>query len=890
MNYRILSLRCGEPKRGSRGPVSLAIGVAASLLASVALVLASPLSHSSPVSATGSEFGCDGTSMATFALGDGTSASPYIVTNSAQLAALTLGNTTVHYRQECDLDIAVDYTNWPGIGTDTNAFRGVYDGGGYTISNVTISANSDNNWGLFRFTEDAVIRNLTLSDVVMTGSGSPDKTGSLIGYGLNTSVDSVTVSGFTMTGVDRDAGGLIGYFGVTTGTASISSVSISAEMKDGPSSRVGGVIGHLEANHEGVIARIENVIANVDITARREQVGGVIGRIDYDHPTSKVNLKNIFVGGIVRAGTSTLKGTKVGGLIGHIDSDSGQISISSAEADVSASANYDYVGGLIGHLNLGSGSTVTLSSTVSRGDVEGEDKVGGLIGWLDLGSNSRAVITASSASGDVTGGQFNEAYGGLVGSIEMSTGSEAVIYGSHAFGNVRTLDNRVGGLIGELAGTRGVLKIMKSSAHGVVEGQDFVGGLIGFIRNRHVVRIFDSFATGDVSSSASTSTVGGLIGSQDHLDSSVDPVPVPDAETTIARTYSTGSVTGNGNVGGLIGLASGATVCASFWDLNTSGKTTSAGGSGAVGKSTADMKKLSTFSGAGWSIGNETGDASKIWGINEGTSYPFLILPTESVSGDCEQSGTGGTDTGGGTAVPPPPATESTSSTTVPSTTVPPTSTVPPTTTTVSPVGPSPSAPPPVLINGVVPQLPVGEVLVVEDGQPVTVEVFVENDTELVLQANTFELRLAGDCANGCLIDITDDGREVLTLEEQGLANVNGLGFEPGSLVHVWLFSEPRYLGQLTVNVDGTFTGSVELGDIDVGEHTLQVNGTSRQGSLRSANLGVVVNPSQVPLPGPGVLPATGGERSSLMLWITLMTLALGSAMLRIARRPQPIR
>jgi hypothetical protein len=167
MNYRILSLRCGEPKRGSRGPVSLAIGVAASLLASVALVLASPLSHSSPVSATGSEFGCDGTSMATFALGDGTSASPYIVTNSAQLAALALGNTTVHYRQECDLDLVeAGYTNWTGIGTGTvaNAFRGVYDGNSKTISNVSISAG-ESGQGLFRYTDSATIKNLNLDGV-----------------------------------------------------------------------------------------------------------------------------------------------------------------------------------------------------------------------------------------------------------------------------------------------------------------------------------------------------------------------------------------------------------------------------------------------------------------------------------------------------------------------------------------------------------------------------------------------------------------------------------------------------------------------------------------------------------------------------------------------------
>jgi hypothetical protein len=845
-------------RRNSRRPVSLVVGVATALLAGIALVIASPLAPASPVSANG---GCAEEAIPAV---DGV----FQVSTPGQLLSLANTSNTASlsatYVQTEDIDLS-SCGNWLGIGDTNHPFTGSYNGGGYTISNVTITVSTGGR-GFFNQTSGSAISSLSLDSVTISG-GTSNQVGGLIGVAVNTSVSSATVSALTVTGLRNDIGGLIGILEATVGTVLISGISVSAEMKDGQQNRVGGVIGHLKANAENVSVYVSDVIARVDITANLsdapiQAAGGLIGRIDYDNQTARVFLQDLFVEGSVRSGSSTRSGSKVGGLIGFIDSDSGQILISSAEADVSVSATGDYVGGLIGHLYPGSGSTVTLSSTVALGDVAGGDKVGGLVGWLDLASNSRAVIVEGTASGDVIGGEFDDAYGGLVGSVEMSTGSEAVIYASHAFGNVRTLDNRVGGLIGEIAGTRGVLTITKSSASGEVEGQDFVGGLIGFIRNRHVVRILDSFATGDVAGSAASSTVGGLIGSQDHLDSSVNPAPVPDAETTIARTYSTGSVTGTGNLGGLIGLSSDATVCASFWDLNTSGQATSAGGSGAVGKSTADMKKLSTFSGAGWSIGSGSGDSSKIWGITENTSYPFLIWPTQGVSGDCEQSGTG-TGTGG--------VVESVVESTVPPTTVPPSSVVPV----------------PVSVGGVLPALAPGEVVVYEDGVPVVVEVYVEDDTELVVLASTFELRLSGECSEGCTIAAGDDGRETLTLEQEGVANVTGVGFEPGSSVFVWLFSEPRFLGELTVNADGTFAGSVALGDVEIGEHTLQVNGVSQQGSERSANLGVVVNPEGVV---DAVLPSTGGDQN-LMVWLlTVLLLVLGVGLTRVARRPVVVR
>jgi hypothetical protein len=207
-----------------------------------------------------------------------------------------------------------------------------------------------------------------------------------------------------------------------------------------------------------------------------------------------------------------------------------------------------------------------------------------------------------------------------------------------------------------------------------------------------------------------------------------------------------------------------------------------------------------------------------------------------------------------------------------------PTTTAPPTTTTP----PTSTVPAPVPTGGVLPTLPPGVSQVLVDGVPVSVEVFVEASTDLVMKGQDFELRLAGECTDGCSITTTADGRQVLELEERGLAKVSGAGFLAGTPVYVWLFSEPRFLGELTVNADGTFSGNVPLGDIAPGEHTLQVNGISFDGLPRTANLGVVVNA----LPASTTLPATGSD--PLGLWVLAIALFGLGLILTVRRKPHP--
>ncbi|MEJ2704978.1 MAG: GLUG motif-containing protein, partial [Sedimentisphaerales bacterium] len=125
--------------------------------------------------------------------------------------------------------------------------------------------------------------------------------------------------------------------------------------------------------------------------------------------------------------------------------------------------------------------------------------------------------------------------------------------------------------------------------------------------------IVNCYSTGDVSGNFQ---VGGLVG--DCRDG------------TITNCYSTGAVTGTLEVGGLVGSNSTGTVTACFWDRQRSGLSNMCGeqdsGTGcddANGKTTAQMQTADMFLEAGWDFVRENDNGTEdIWTICEGSNYP----------------------------------------------------------------------------------------------------------------------------------------------------------------------------------------------------------------------------------------------------------------------------
>ncbi|MCA1900928.1 MAG: PASTA domain-containing protein, partial [Candidatus Hydrogenedens sp.] len=88
--------------------------------------------------------------------------------------------------------------------------------------------------------------------------------------------------------------------------------------------------------------------------------------------------------------------------------------------------------------------------------------------------------------------------------------------------------------------------------------------------------------------------------------------------STVEESYSKGLVTNSApNSGGLIGSNLG-NVVRSFWDIETSGYVTSAGG---IGKTTEEMLNRTTFEAEGWNF-------QLVWTNDNNTTYPYLFVTT----------------------------------------------------------------------------------------------------------------------------------------------------------------------------------------------------------------------------------------------------------------------
>jgi hypothetical protein len=246
-------------------------------------------------------------------------------------------------------------------------------------------------------------------------------------------------------------------------------------------------------------------------------------------------------------------------------------------------------GGLVG-LNEGA-----VTHCYSTGTVNGDFAVGGLVGMV--GRNTNGTVTQCYSTGTVSG---SECVGGLVGYNYFPGSTLIQCYSTSTVSG----NECVGGLVGQNEGGGSATQCYST---GAVSGHARVGGLVGCNVSGNVIQCY---STGVVDGNDS---VGGLVGYNDSW--------LP-GSGTVTQCYSTGAVRGNSDVGGLVGANTSGAVTQCFWDTQTSGQTTSDGG---TGKTTAEMQTAKTFLDAGWDFVGETKNGTEdIWCILDGAYYPLL--------------------------------------------------------------------------------------------------------------------------------------------------------------------------------------------------------------------------------------------------------------------------
>ena len=254
-----------------------------------------------------------------------------------------------------------------------------------------------------------------------------------------------------------------------------------------------------------------------------------------------------------------------------------------------------------------------------------------LTGDIDLDPNlpgrkvfDKAVIAPNPT--DVTGGSYITAFTGVFDGNnhtishltidgESHIGLFGILWDGASISNlglnavdVNGDDRHVGGLVGYITKwSREGTTVTNCYSTGSVTGGENVGGLIGFIGFpgdwiREVIIVANCYSTCAVTGGENA---GGLVGYNSG---------------SIMMCYSIGAVTGNNGVGGLVGEEFGR-ITASFWDVETSGQATSAGGTGLT---TSEMQDINTYLREGWDFVDEVFNGTcDYWQISPG-DYPQL--------------------------------------------------------------------------------------------------------------------------------------------------------------------------------------------------------------------------------------------------------------------------
>ncbi|MHC4216096.1 MAG: GLUG motif-containing protein, partial [Planctomycetota bacterium] len=515
------------------------------------------------------------------------------------------------------------------IGNDSNAFTGVFDGNGHTISNFTYTSTGRDCIGVFGCVDGGgEITNLGIVDAnIDAGSGS--KVGGLVGensWGIITScyatgvvngswyvgglvgaIDEGSITNcYAMGAVDGTdfVGGLVGF-----NNGSITSCYTTGAVTG--DTHVGGLVG-------------DNSFGNVINSFWDIETGGPDNGIGTGLPNAQMKTQSTFTDagwdfwpdGIDNVWVMWGDGLDYPR---HLWSEFAEhpYAGSGTQADpyrISTHQQLNIIGTKVADLD---------KYFILINDIDLESYPGTEFNIIGNSTNNFTGVfdgnghTISNFSYTSTGRDYIGVFG-YVGSDGEITDLGIVD---------ANIDAASGNYVGTLVGENDGGDITSCYATGAVNGDVDVGGLVG--RNGWG-DITSCYATGDVEG---IYYVGGLVGVNGGI---------------ITSCYATGAVTGTSRVGGLVGYDTAGSYTSCFWDKDVNPGLTGVGDitdpPDVMGRTTVQMQTESTFTDYGWDFVGETANGpNDIWKILEGRDYPRLWWQYEyeakTIFVDCDAEG-----------------------------------------------------------------------------------------------------------------------------------------------------------------------------------------------------------------------------------------------------------
>lgn len=507
-----------------------------------------------------------------------------------QLQAINT-NLSGNYALRNSIDAtSTEQKDFISIGSDNSkAFTGNFDGIDYNIFGLTI--NGGDNTGLFGYTNNATISNVTLVGGSITGK---DYVGAIVGNANNTTLTNV-----------------------------VNSAAVSGN------SYVGGIVGSADGT------TVENAIntGTIEGNSKNEtNVGGLIGEMKDSNLTD--NYSSELIGNSYNLGDVSGNGHNVGGLVGHaVNSTIGDgTNLVYNRLDVTGAYN---VGGIVGNMegttvqNAENSGTVTATGHTTENYIyhsdytvdghnkhndEGKDDINGhyAVATVNVanvggiaGTSSKSSIENVTNSGDVSSNKKtdNDYYdagnvGGIVGSavdtnIKDATNRENEVRGAHNVGGVAGYFGGTGTVSvgindgGDIMATgarnsSGFVKeiVRKENINNKVAPEEFtvgnIGGIVGYMygdgvkvtgsANRGTVHTDEPDNPAKVEEWQKAANVGGIVGKIDsdkpitgkgNLDKIYE-------NAAVSNSYNTGDVLGYTGIGGIAGMMYNGAIVSSY--------------------------------------------------------------------------------------------------------------------------------------------------------------------------------------------------------------------------------------------------------------------------------------------------------------------------------------
>lgn len=363
--------------------------------------------------------GCGGSGGSSgFAGGSGTEADPWRIATAEQLD-LVRSHLGGHFVLTKNIDLS-GYEQWEPLGafeviegTEEDpkpeiAFSGVFDGGGHTISNITVKTDDKIAVGLFGcMTGDgAAIKNLVVENIYVSGSYL---VAGVVGYahapdGAKVKIDAVSLSGTGKLSAAAMVGGIAGGISGKVEVKNCSAggdIVLDGDGMQGMGLGAGFIVGG------GEECTLENCRAqDGSITARGNAVSGIGAIAGCAHKSEYVRgcvAENVSI--TVEAPGSSL----IGGMIGYAGLDEGMTEISGCAASnitITVPDDAKRIGMIVGggfYLPIYSEYyPVPTAFRVSGCSAEGSISGGGVVGAVAGYVYNNSIVDESSCVAGVT--------------------------------------------------------------------------------------------------------------------------------------------------------------------------------------------------------------------------------------------------------------------------------------------------------------------------------------------------------------------------------------------------------------------------------------------------------------------------------------------------------